>query len=218
MGHLTPTYVCQDTVWCRGRAGNEIWRLFWSGVDYEGGGGVTHLMEGSTTAALTYNKLKGLKLADNLDWRIDKKDSGEASVPTIPEHQDIVAMHANDIPKYDTTRALRELPMTAEDTTRRLPLFMDILIYRFPNFNDVPSHSAANSTWKASDLSITDSNKASVLYANHCNGSASKKRDWGINIFYTNGMVEWKPWDELRFQVMEKNVARDDNATHCYFF
>ncbi len=217
VGNLNPSYACQCS-WCK-KEGGKIWKLFWSGVDYKGIN--THKMADGTTD-LSFSNFKGLKLADNLLWRWQSSDKGEGGTttatantqPTVPDHLDREIFHNDDISKSRTLRALRGIPQTVEDQGSMLPLMMDIVVYKTAS---LPNKSAAGSTWKATDLTITEANKANVLYANHCDSSATSKKGWGANVLYTNGMVKWKEWEELRFQVMA--VTSDSpNAYHCYFY
>jgi len=188
----------------------EVWRLYWSGVDYTGD-------HGSGELGGNLSKFKGLPLADNLAWQAESVDTNEPSTPTIPVHQDTDEFHGDDVAKYLTQRALRAVPAIAEDVVGDQPLAMDILVYRVATLGDLPDHSAAGSEWRATDLNITDENKADVLYANHCHASAGTKKNWGINVCYTSGRVEWKEWEELRFQVMAKGASAGDEH-HCYFY
>jgi len=210
VGHLSPTYMCTcgacDT-------GKEIWRLYWSGVNYTGDHDESN-----------FDKFADLKLADNLAFAEDRVDAGEAASPTIPEHQDTEAFSASDREKDRSLRALREIPEGPEDMKRKLPLLMDIVVWKADTLADIDAAMSAADPgssgweWKASQLDITENDKYDILYANHCNTSASSRKGWGINIFYSDNSVQWKDWDELRFQVMDKEVGDDSNKNHLYFY
>ncbi len=208
VGNMNLMYSCTCSE-C-GSDGKDVWRLYWSGVDYTGD-------HGDADAGGNLNKLKGLPLADNLVFLRGSVDGDEPTSPTIPDHQDTAVFTSDDRPvKFRDQRALRAIPMTPADHNRSVPLVLDILVYRTTGTTGFPTSSATS--WKASDLDITETNKYDVLYANHCNTSATNKRDWGINIFYSNGQVKWKGWDDLRFQVTVKKVVEDANKYHSYFY
>ena len=212
MGALTPTYVCYCSSWCK-TEGRDIWRLYWSGVDY---GGAVSYHKAADGSNLDFHTFKSLPLADNLKWQANRSDPTENTWPTVPDHQDLAPMGPSDVRKEEYRRALKAIPRTPEDHKSQLPLLMDILVYKG---TARPRPASGATEWKAKSLSITNANKATVLYANHCSTSATSKTDWGINIFYTNGSVQWKTWDQLRFQVMQKKVNVGGNLEdHCYFF
>lgn len=210
VGYLSPTYTCTCDA-CE--TGKEVWSLYWSGVNYTGDHDETN-----------FDKFADLELADNLRFDEDRVDASEAGDPTVPEHQDTEAFSSSDREKDRSLRALREIPEVPEDLTRKLPLLMDILVWKADTFADIDAAMSAadpgssNWAWKASDLDITESNKYDNLYANHCNTSASSKKEWGINVFYSDGSVQWKDWDELRFQVMNRRVEADNDDHHLYFY
>lgn len=216
LGNLSPTYLCSCADWCAKQqgGGQYIWSLYWSGVDY--GGLLPH------TPDKALHNFKSLPLADNLSWKSDKSDTGEGTQgpktpqPTIPDHQDTAPFHSADIVKFDSDLALREIPVTPADARGSVPLMMDIVVFKPSDASLLPATTVTS--WKATNLNISDTNKNQVLYANHCKSSATTKKDWGINIFYLNGSVQWKKWEDLRFQVMSKDSAIDSGAYHCYFF
>jgi prepilin-type N-terminal cleavage/methylation domain-containing protein len=199
VGNLSPTYVCKCAT-CGDDPGKDIWSLYWSGVNYTG----NHERSNRDT-------FKNLPLADNLVFKPDSVDPDEPSEPTIPVHQDTDKFHSKDRVKFRTQRALREIPETPEDSKASLPLLMDIVVLR--------AKPPAASSWEDAHEHVTETNKLTCLYANHCGTSASSKQDWGANIFYTNGSVQWKNWDELRFQVMAPNISvGGDSQNHYYFY
>ncbi len=208
VGHLTPTYASDDQA-----EGKQIWSLDWAGVERKSGYGRD-----------AFPRFKNLPLADNIEFNDqsidsegdDEGDESEPENPTIPDHQDISPCHSFDVGKYRTERALREIPQSPEDHRGSLPLLMDILVFKTDSESDLCS--SGDTSWKATDLGInTEQDKYDHLWANHCSTSAKSKNDWGINIFYTNGSVQWKDWDELRFQVMSSS---EDGGPpyYCYFY
>jgi len=79
---------------------------------------------------------------------------------------------------------------------------------------------SSDPSWKASEVGITKANKSHVLLANHCNAPVRKSSEWGVNVYYADGSVRWKPWEELRFQVMFDTIfdGSGSGQKHCYFF
>lgn len=212
VGSLSPTFVCQCSAWCK-TSGKRIWALYWAGVDY-GGVTTTHTRTG---APWPYSTIKTWKLADNLKWDATRVDTSEsATQPTIPDNQDTDVFHGKDVVKYDTLSALRQIPETIEDHTANLPLVMDMVVIK-PTV--LPTNSTVGYIWYATSVSIPDeTTKKTLLWANHCDTSAVSKKDWGINVYYTNGTVVWKDWKELRFQVMSQQTSVDGGKIHCYFY
>ena len=208
VGNMNLTYKCTCDA-CGSDPGKKVWRLYWSGVNYTGDHGIDDV-------GGNLDKLKNLPLAANLYFQSKSVDEGEPTSPTIPDHQDTDTFTSKDRKKFRDLRALRAMPITPSDHKINQPLLMDIVVYRTTGTAGMPTSS--NTSWKATDLDITEANKEGVLRANHCNTSATKKRGWGINVFYSSGNVEWKRWDELRFQVMAKKVSQDGDKYHSYFY
>jgi len=196
LGNLSPTYTCECSN-CGDDPGKQIWRLYWSGVNYTG----NHDWSDK-------GDFKDLPLALNLVWNPKGKDEGEPSSPTIPVHQDTEKFHNDDRVKFRTQRALREVPQTPEDNRGGLPLLTDIVVLK-----SLPSGA---SSWQNAHRYVSDADKQNNLYGNHCGGSASKKGGWGINILYADQSVRWKEWQNLRFQVMAKSVIGSSSAHFFY--
>ncbi|MFH1731318.1 MAG: type II secretion system protein [Planctomycetota bacterium] len=209
VGNMNLTYDCTcDT--CGSSPGKKVWRLYWAGVNYTGN-------HGNADAGGNFDRFKGMwpdNLADNLVFLKDSVDEGEPNEPTIPAHQDTDLFTSKDRKKFRDLRALRAVPITPSDNRSNRPLLMDILVYRRTGTADLPS--ASKTSWKATDLILDADDNTGVLYANHCSTSAVKKTGWGINIFYSSGNVEWKRWDQLRFQVTAKNKASDTYDSYFY--
>ncbi len=193
-GNLSPTVECAH---CTG--GERLWRLVWSGVDYTGG----HRDGARNTDNSAFSKANGYDLADNVVFDPSKVDAGEPADPTIPDHQDLGYFGPAREP---AGRALRAVPRNVGASPAR-PLLMDIVV--------LTQQPAAAGSWKTAHRDVTDADKAaSRFFSNHCNTSARTKKDWGINIYYTNGTVGWKTWDDLRLQVLAPDIAGDD----CHYF
>jgi len=207
VGNMNLTYDCTCST-CGGSPGKKVWRLYWAGVDYTGD-------HGNDDAGGNFNRFAGMwpdNLADNLVFLKDSVDEGEPDEPTIPDHQDTDRFTSNDRKKFRDLRALRAVPITMSDNRSSRPLLMDIVVYRTTGTADLPSASKPMAT----DLALDAHDNTGVLYANHCSTSAVKKKGWGINILYSTGNVEWKNWDELRFQVMAKN--KGSGIYDSYFY
>lgn len=207
VGNMNLTYDCTSNT-CGGDPGQKVWRLYWAGVDYTGD-------HDSDIAGGNFNRLKGMwpdNLADNLIFLKDSVDKDEPNEPTIPDHQDTDRFTSNDRKKFRDLRALRAVPITMSDNRSSRPLLMDILVYRATETADLPSASKPMAT----DLALDAYDNAGVLYANHCSTSAIKKKGWGVNIFYSSGNVEWKRWDQLRFQVMARNKTSGSYDSYFY--
>ena len=209
VGNMNLTYDCTcDT--CGSNPGRKVWRLYWAGVNYTGD-------HGNDDAGGNFDKFKGMypdNLADNLAFLKDSADEDEPDEPTIPDHQDTDRFTSNDRKKFRDLRALRAVPITPSDNRSNRPLLMDILVYRTTGTANLPS--ASSTRWKATDLTLDPDDNVGVLYANHCSTSAVKKKGWGLNIFYSSGNVEWKRWDQLRFQVMARNKAGGTYDSYFY--
>ncbi len=199
LGNLTPTYDCAH---CGGD--KQIWKLYWSGVYYIGG----HNDAGRSTNDDTFTSTKGFRLSDNLLFDESKVDSGEPNVPAIPDHQDLGHFKSY---KPLNQRALRQVP-DGTDTGPR-PLFADIVV-----LTQRPASAGSGPlAWESANRFVTSDDKdAGILFANHCETSAGSKTDWGINAYYTTTEVQWKKWDELRFQV--KAPDADGSTSHHYFY
>ena len=212
LGNAAVTYSCKCST-CGDNPGKQVWRFYWSGVDYKGD-------HGNTDAGGDLNGLKGLPLADNLVFLESSVDADEANTPTIPEHQDTDQFATGDVKKFRDIRALRALPVSPADHRSNQPILCDFAVYRTGNFTFTGAPTSSTTSWKATDLDdiITEQNKVGLLFANHCVTSATGKNGWGINVFYSSGNIAWKRWDELRFQVMARKVPSDDDKHHWYFF
>ena len=198
LGNLTPTYECSHS-----GGSKQIWKLYWSGVYYIGG----HNDGGRNTNDDTFASTKGYRLSDNLMFDKTEADSGEPNTPAIPDHQDLG--HFKTYKPLDR-RALRQVP-DGTDTGAR-PLLADIVV-----LTQRPASAGAGPlAWQFANRFVTGDDKdAGILFANHCETSAGSKTDWGINVYYTDSTVQWKKWDELRFQVKAPDV---DGATSHYYF
>ena len=214
LGSPAVTYECRCSS-CGVEGGSkDIWKWYWSGVQYLGDHGA---VIGSRTEGGNFLRFKRVPLADNVVFNLD--DS--SAVPSIPYHQDTDSFE-DRVRTYRDNRALRAMPGTPAEHRANQPLVADIVIFRTTNVDDLPMET--NTSWKASEMgkfhadgAITDTNKIGLLYANHCLSSASSRKDWGVNVFYSTGNVKWKPWDEVRFQVMEW-MRTTSTRYDCYFF
>jgi len=227
LGHPAVTYECKCDA-CKHilevngvpteEVGKRVWRWFWSGVKFLGGHGATI---GNHTYGGNLDNFTGLPLADNLVFQLGASDMP----PRIPYHQDTDTFEDREW-KFRDDRALRALPGTPAEHLANQPLLVDIVIFRTTNSSDLPTYAAGS--WTATEMvkyhsdtgitEIDDDNKIGMLYANHCLTSASSKTDWGINVFYSAGNLVWKPWDELRFQIMEWRRYQTTTRYDCYFF
>lgn len=180
LGKLTPTYDCKcDDCKKGGSDSKPIWSLRWSGVLVTGGHN-----QGDET------RFQSFPLATNLRFDGSKADAGESKTQaTISDHQ--------DLEKDRSQRALRAIPETPADHRSSLPLIVDIVV-----LTKLP---AAAGTWQDAHRHISEAEQYEILYANHCNSSASTKGGWGINVLYTDQRVSWKEWDKMRFQVYSKS-------------
>jgi len=168
LGNLAPTYTCTcDACTSGGHEGQEIWTLYWAGVDYTGG----HQDDGRDT---DFSDFKEFERPPNIVFTGDDQ-------PTVPEHL--------DLGRWRTQRRLRELPHAMESKTPNVPLLMDLVV-----LTELPS---GDSPPDKSHMNITEANKDDLLYASHCRTGAGRKRDWGMNVFYTGGNVVWIHWSEL---------------------
>ena len=216
--------ACEQTIVVGGAnvtVGKHVWQWYWSGVLYNNGHDYN---TGTRILGGDFGGFRRLPLADNLVFQLD-----DGSTPTIPFHQETDTFEGRER-TYRDNRALRALPETPADHRADQPLIADIVIFRTTNLDDLPEDATddINKSWGANDMAkfrtapnneITDDNKIGTLFANHCLTSASSRKDWGINIFYSNNRVAWKQWDEIRFQVMERmRVAGQDDRYDCYFF
>lgn len=216
VGSPAVTFECRCSSCVTADAGmKRIWRWFFSGVQYQKDHSA--LINGRTegTGGTDFIQLRGLPLADNVFFKLD------SGTPTIPYHQDTDTFEDRERTYLDN-RALRALPGTPADHRAGQPLVADILAFRTTSLNDLPE--ASDTSWTANEMAkyhtageITDENKVGMLYANHCTTSASSKKDWGINVFFSTGNVVWKSWDEIRFQVMVWERTTE-TWIYCYFF
>ena len=200
VGNLYPTYPCTHC-----SDGKRLWKLYWSGVDYTGG----HEDGGRDTDDSTFSKANGYELSDNVAFDASKAGAGEPADPTIPDHQDLGYFSGLRSP---TERALRQVPGRRESSGGR-PLMMDIVV-----LTQKPAATGAGAgAWRFAHTDITEADKAAgILFANHCNTPAASKKGWGINILYTGGSVQWRTWDELRFQVRAPHA--DGTTDHSYYY
>jgi len=198
LGNLNPTYECTHC-----DDSEQLWRLYWSGVDYTGG----HSDGARSTDDSTFSQANGYRLSDNVVFDKSKVGQGEPPTPTIPDHQDLGYFSPHRPP---TERALRQVPDGTDSGPR--PLLADIVI-----LTQRPASAGAGPlAWQFANRFITpDEQEAGILFANPCNTSAESKKGWGINVYYSNHAVRWKKWDELRFQVKAPDVV---GATSHYYF
>lgn len=196
VGNLDPTYPCTHC-----GDGKRLWKLYWSGVDYTGG----HKDGARDTDESTFSKANGYELSDNALFDASKAGAGEPADPTIPDHQDLGYFSGLRSP---TERALRQVPGRRDDGRGR-PLMMDIVV--------LTQKPAGAGSWRLAHTAITKADRAAgILFTNHCNTSAASKKDWGINVLYTTGSVQWKTWGELRFQVRAPHA--DGTTNHSYYY
>lgn len=214
VGNLNPVYDCNCEAWCT-ESPTQIWTLYWSGVEFKGAAAT------APTAHLRniVSNFKNLPLATNLKFQSNRVDSGESTKPTVPDHLDNYAFHSGDIVKYDSMRALRQIPNNIQDHVAQLPLLMDILVFVAAE-SELPASTAT--TWTAQSLitsgKVTDANKSTKIYGNHQHTSVSDSKNWHINIFLTNGSVITREWKDIRFQVMRYDPAWQDGKRFCYFY
>ena len=225
LGSPAVTFQCQCTTCGVDDGYRDIWRWFWSGVQYHDDhnayidGHTEGTRNSSNSAAFKGIDLRGLPLADNVRFTPPKPND----IPTIPIHQDTDTFGDRER-TYRENRALRAMPGTPSEHKGNPPIVADIVVFRTTDASDLPIYS--DTSWKSTEMGkyvgsapipITEVVDRNMLYANHCLTSASSMKDWGINVFYSAGNVQWKPWNTLRFQVMHwrrTTVTEYD----CYFF
>jgi len=199
VGNLNPTYTCKCSE-CGEDPGKKIWSLVWSGVLYTG----NHDRDNIST-------FMSYKLSDNLRWNSDAADEDESKTqPTVPEHLDYEKFSTKDRVKFRDQRALRQVPTSMSDKGGQMPLMMDLVI--------MIAKPSGVLSWTQAHNYVTESNRYDTLWANHCGTSATKKKNWGCNILYTNHSVKWKDWKELRFQVMVRKEDVGGGSDQYYFY
>ena len=105
---------------------------------------------------------------------------------------------------------LRQVPQVRDDNAAPVPLVMDIAVLKA-----LPPDAKR---WEDAHLYVSDANKRTLLYANHCNTSAREKRWWGINVFYTDGSVRWRDWHQLRLQCAVRGADVGSAVEDHYYF
>ncbi len=234
LGSPAVTFQCKCIECGADDESKDIWRWFWSGVQYhddhnayinnsyEAIGHTEGTRHSSTSTAFKGINLRGLPVADNIKWRRPQPVSA-SDFPTIPIDQGTDSFGDTER-TYRENRVLRALPGTPSEHYGNPPLVADIVVFRTTDADDLPVNS--DESWSANEMGkyvgdtpiqITEIVERGMLYGNHCLTPASSMKDWGVNVFYSHGNLKWKSWDKMRFQVMHWRRT-DVTEYDCYFF